>query len=72
MKKPALSLPPHPLHGFYLDSTGGRLWVSNKPNFQLFRCDADWNVIEPDSPIQDDPVHFQKQLDYKTFIRINH
>ena len=71
-KKPALDLPPHPLYGFYLDSTGKKYWVSNKPTFFLFRCDDEWNVIDPDSPAQEDPVHFQRQLDYKTFTRINH
>ena len=71
-KKGAADLPPHPLHGHYHDSTGGHFWVSNKPTFALFRCDADWNVIDPDSPLQDDPDHFQKQIDYHTFTRITH
>jgi hypothetical protein len=70
--KAALSQPPHPLHGHYLDSTGKKYWVSNKPKFFLFRCTDDWGLLDPDSPTQDDAEHFQRQLDYHTFTRINH
>jgi hypothetical protein len=70
-RKP-LSAPPHPLAGYYHDKTGGMFWVPSKPDFALYRLDANSEPIDPESPIQNKPDEFKAALAYGTFTRINH
>jgi len=72
MRKPTLSSPPHPLAGYYFDSTGARFYVPSRPAFALFRLGADSQPLTPESPLQDDPAKFEAALDFGTFTRINH
>lgn len=68
----ALAQPPHPLAGYYVDKVGGKFWVATQPTFALFRCNAEWGPVDPDSPIQNDAEQFEKALRMGTFTRINH
>lgn len=76
MKRPApkrpLGQPPHPLAGYYRDSTGSLFYVPSKPAFALFRLDANSEILNPNSPLQDDPAKFAAAVGFGTFTRINH
>lgn len=60
-------LPPHPLAGYYRDSTNSLFYVPSKPDFALFRLNADCQPINPESPLQTDAEKFSQALGFGTF-----